>query len=40
MEASTTISMRALVMPPPNIRAEPMHLRTRITQRMRAMDNR
>jgi hypothetical protein len=38
-EATTTINMRAVVMPPrANERAQPMHVRTKITQRLRAMD--
>ena len=37
-EARTTISMKSIVMPPPNIKAEPMHLRTKITQRLRVME--
>ena len=37
IDARTTISMKSLVRPPPNVKAEPMHLRTKITQRLRAM---
>jgi hypothetical protein len=39
MEATTTINMRSVVMPPRgNDRAQPMHVRTKITQRLRAME--